>query len=333
MPLAGTNEQAGLSPGGSLDRTRSAAGSAGSDPPAAMAVAKGLAAGIVAAVIFAGGAVVSRLLVSDGYAPIELTLVRYIGCFPVALLALAIAPARLGLDLSWPRLIVLLAVGGPPYHALLLSGYAHATSGAGALLVTGLVPVLGLIVAWTLSREVPRWQALVGAGLVLSGLMLFGGLAAAAAFTPAGALLFAAAALAWAVLNQLVRIWEVDPLRLTIALAVWAPLFLPFYFYAHPAGLAEIAPSAGLALQLLYHGLLVAFGATLLFFAAIRWAGAHRTAALLALVPPFAALLGAALLGEVLSAGEALGAAVAVCGIALTMVYAPPARDGRTIAD
>lgn len=289
-------------------------------------VIKGLAAGVVAALIFAGGAVVSRHLVSSGYDAIDLTLVRYFGCFPVAVMVLLAMPERLRLDVSWPRLLALLAVGGPPYHALLLTGYGHATSGAGALLVTALVPVLGLVISWTMLREVPRWQAVIGAMLVLTGLCVFGGLGVSSSVTATGLLLFALAALAWAVLNHLVRVWRVDPLRLTIALAVWAPLFMPFYLLLKPSGLAELAPSGALALQLAYHGLLVAFVATLLFFAAIRLAGAHRAASMLALVPPFAALLGAALLGELLGTVEAIGAAMAVCGIALVTVYSEPAR-------
>lgn len=288
--------------------------------------AKGLAAGIVAALLFAGGAVVSRHLVSAGHAPVDLTLVRYIGCFPIAAIALLLMPARLRLEVTWPKLLALLAVGGPPYHVLLLSGYAHATSGAGALLVTGLLPILGLLVAGLALREVPHWQAVLGAVLVLVGLAVFGGFAHTTSFTPLGLAIFFAAALAWAVLNHLVRVWRVDPLRLTIALAAWAPLFLPFYLVASPAGITGLSMSEDLALQLVYHGLLVAFGATLLFFAAIRLAGAHRAASLLALVPLFAAVLGAMLLGEVLSLAEVLGAAIAVAGIALTSAYGGRAR-------
>lgn len=238
-------------------------------------------------------------------------------------------PRRLRLEVPWPRLLALLLVGGPPYHMLLLSGYAHATSGAGALLVTGLVPVLGLAVAYLAACETPRWQAAIGAALILAGLTVFGGLATTASFTPVGLAIFVLAALAWAVLNQLVRAWSVDPLRLTIALAVWAPLFLPFHLLASPVGLTGLEPSPDLALQFVYHGLLVALAATFLFFAAIRLAGPHRTATLLALVPPFATLFGAAFLGEVLTLSEAAGAAIAVCGIVLTSIFANQARTSQ----
>jgi drug/metabolite transporter (DMT)-like permease len=290
-------------------------------------VFKGICVGIVAAALFAGGAVVSRFLVGGGYKPLDLTLVRYLGCFPIALVALLVLPSRLRLDVSWLRLLLLLAVGGPPYHVLLLSGYAHATSGAGALLVTGLVPLSGLLIAWLALREVPEWQAVAGSVLVLAGLIVFGGLATTSAFTPVGLAIFALAAMAWAVLNHLVRVWRIDPLRLTITLAAWAPLFLPFYVVASDGDLSGLAPSEDLLLQLAYHGVLVAFGATLLFFAAIQLAGAHRAAALLALVPPCAALIGALALGETLTASEGVGAAIAVGGIVLISAYARPRKS------
>lgn len=310
--------------------TRRDSSSATQRPPAFANVVSGIASGLTAAILFAGGAVVSRHLVSAGHAPLDLTLVRYLGCFPFAVLALAAMPASLRLDVSWPKLLALLAVGGPPYHVLLLSGYAHATSGAGALLVTALVPVLGLAVSWTLCRERPRWQAALGASLVLAGLIVFGGLATTAAFTPAGLAIFTAAALTWAVLNHLVRIWRVDPLRLTLALALWAPLFLPFYLVSSPTGIASLSPSADLLLQLVYHGIIVALGATLLFFAAIRNAGADRAAALLALVPPIAAAMGVSFLGEAFTATEALGTAITVCGIVLVATFAAGTRaDAR----
>lgn len=311
--------------------TESAARDTAQEPIRSLAskgIVWGIAAGLAAAILFAGGAVVSRHLVSAGHSPSDLTLLRYLGCFPFAVVALAVMPAHLRLGVSWPQLLALLAVAGPPYHVLLLSGYAHATSGAGALLVTALVPVLGLAISWLMSGEHPRWQAVVGATLVLAGLVIFGGLATKASFTPAGLVIFIAAALAWAVLNHLVRIWSVDPLRLTLALALWAPLFMPLYLMSNPAGLSSLEPSADIILQFIYHGIIVAIGATLLFFAAIRNAGADRAAALLALVPPCAAAMGALFLGEAFTATEALGTSITICGIVLASAYAAGTRSG-----
>lgn len=288
----------------------------------------GIAAGLVATVLFAGGAVVSRFLVAAGHAPADLTLVRYLGCFPVAVVALALMRERLRLELSWSRFLTLMAVGGPPYHVLLLTGYGHATSGAGALLVVGLVPVLGLLVARVAVGEVPTARAVIGAVLVVAGLAVFGGASAFASFTPTGFVVFSSAALSWAILNHLVRVWDVDPLRLTFALALWAPVFLPFYFLSGHDPFA-LTVSAELSLQFVYHGVLVAIAATVLFFVAVRDAGVHRAGALLALVPPIAASLGSLFLGERVSVPEIAGTIIAVVGIAIASSRNVPPRQQR----
>jgi drug/metabolite transporter (DMT)-like permease len=73
----------------------------------------GLLCGLAAAVTWAGGAIVSRYLVTTRFSAIDLTLLRYLGCFPIALLAVAFDRKRSMPDISWGRLAVLIALAGP----------------------------------------------------------------------------------------------------------------------------------------------------------------------------------------------------------------------------
>jgi drug/metabolite transporter (DMT)-like permease len=279
----------------------------------------GIACGLLAAALWGGGAVVSRYLVTQSLGPVDLALLRYAGCFPVALLVVLVMGQRARLAISSRRLALLLALAGPPYHALVIAGYRYASAGSGALLLTGLLPTVALALGALANRALPSANASAGAGLVMTGLLvLSGGLAGGATVTPLGVLIFASAALMWASLNYLVRRWAVDPLRLTLALALWSPLFLPIYLLVEQPPFPD-APVGDLVLQVVYHGWLVALFATFLFFTAIRLAGPYAAAALQTLSPAFAVAFGALLLGEPVHGAIILGAAVTIAGVLLTI--------------
>jgi drug/metabolite transporter (DMT)-like permease len=269
--------------------------------------------GIAAAIIWGGGSVVSRYLVSSGAAPVDLTLIRYLVCFPLGLVAIAVWPAARP-RIPWPRLLVLTLLAGPPYQFLLLAGYGHATAGAGALLVTGLMPVAACLIGWLAPGPRPATEAWIGAGIGLVGLGLFAQGLTDAHLDARGVLVFSMAAVAWALLGRCARTWSVDPLQLTVALALSSPLFLPAWFLTTSGSLPSIG-LAHLALQGLYHGTFVAFVATALYFIAIRGAGAETAACLQAATPVFAAALGASLLDEPLTPTQAAGAVIVTLGI------------------
>lgn len=279
--------------------------------------ALGTLAGLTAAVIWGGGAVVSRHLVGSGLAPVDLAVLRYLGCFLVAA-AILIARPELRRDrLPVGRLAMLLLLAGPPYQLLLLAGYGHATAGGGSLLVSGLLPVFALLLAGFAGQPVPALSRL-GAGLALAGLTVFAlGSPLNPSATSLGVLVFAAAASLWAALNHLVARWQIDPLQLTLALAGWSPVFLPLWWLAPASHLQPSLPDA--LLQIAYHGILVAFLATWAFFLAVRRLGAGAAGVLQAATPLCAAALGALLLGETLVEAQLAGTAMTVAGIGLAV--------------
>ncbi|MEQ1613132.1 MAG: DMT family transporter, partial [Hyphomicrobiaceae bacterium] len=221
------------------------------------------------------------------------------------------------------RLGVLLLLAGPPYHVFVIGGYAHATAGAGALIITGLMQVFSLAVPLLLVAKRPGFASVIGAGLAIIGLGVFStDMAAGFSFTPLGLAIFSIAALGWALLTYYVRLWKIDPLQLTNALALWSPLFLPLYLWFRPDGPNFSGPLSETLLQLVYHGMLVAYGATLLFFVAVRQLGISTAAVIQALAPGLAAGMGALLLGEFLSPTRLAGISIVVAGIIVTSVGA-----------
>ncbi len=265
---------------------------------------------------------------TSGLDPWDLTLLRYAGCFPVALMLVLVLGERARLTIGWQRLAVLLLLAGPLYHAIVVAGYRHASAGAGALLLSALLPVLALGLSCALAGAWPSRAATGGIAAVLTGLAMFGADAGTAGVSPSGVLIFAAAALAWALLNECVRRWHVDPLRLTVTLALYSPLFLLFYRIGRPSpGFA--GPAAEMLLQVAYHGWLVAIGATALFFASVRLAGAPVAAVVQTLSPVFSAGLGAVVLGEPLLLAQGAGLALTLVGILVTMRASMPGESGQ----
>jgi drug/metabolite transporter (DMT)-like permease len=274
----------------------------------------GIVCGILAAILWGGSAVVSRHLVTANIDPMDMVLLRYAACFPIAVGLLIAFGRRVWLDIPLERLLVLLLLAGPPYHLLLTTGYEQATAGAGSLLVCGLLTVFSLAVPLAFSTAKPSVNAVMGAALACGGLALFAVSSSGRAITPAGFAIFSSAALSWAILNALVRHWKIDPLKLTVGLALWSPLFLPIYTSIRPWH-ALTGPAPELLLQFVYQGWLVAFAATLLFFVAIRYAGAPTAAALQALAPGVSSCLGALLLAEPIGRLQIVGLGITILGV------------------
>jgi drug/metabolite transporter (DMT)-like permease len=274
----------------------------------------GVFCGVLAAVLWGGGAVVSRHLVTAHIDPMDMVLLRYAACFPIAVGLLIAFGRRVWLDIPLERLLVLLLLAGPPYHLLLTTGYEQATAGAGALLTTGLLTVFSLAVPLAFNSSKPSANALFGAALACIGLAVFAASGSSRSITASGFAIFSTAALCWAVLNALIRHWRIEPVKLTVGLALWSPLFLPVYTSIRPwEGLSTPAPA--LLLQFVYQGWLVAFVATLLFFIAIRYAGAPTAAALQALAPGVSSGLGAILLAEPIGRLQVVGLAITILGV------------------
>jgi O-acetylserine/cysteine efflux transporter len=255
--------------------------------------------------------------------PISLVFLRYVGCFPIALILVAPFRDRVRLTIGWPRLVALLLLGGPLYHSLLVAGYQHATAGGGALLLSGLLPVFALGLEYLHSGALSR-AGLIGAAAILAGLALFGSGSEIPGVSFSAFLIFAVAAAAWALLNTCVKRWRVDPIGLAITLALFAPIFLPIYLIGSPR--SELSATTGeIALQIVYHGWLVAIGATALFFTCVHLAGAHVAAVLQVMSPAFSVLFGVAFLSEAVVPTQGIGLMLVIGGVLLTM--SAPARE------
>lgn len=299
-------------------------------------VAGGCAAGLAAAAIWAACSVVSRMLVStSALSPADLALLRYAGAFPIAAALLAMFPRRLANNISFPRFVILMLLAGPAYQALLIFGYGFVPAGSGALIVNGMLPIFSMLYAaaaaallGSRSRGGPSAVAICGAAAVIAGLWLnCAGASAATAWTVEGFAIFAAAAAMWALLNTLIARWSIDPLRLTLWLVLWSPLFLPLWFALSPTAIpgADLGRASTLDIlaQVAVHGWLGALVATVLFLHAVRVLGAPTAAVLQAATPALAAWFGNEVLHEPVTTSQTAGLALVFAGMVLAII----ARD------
>ncbi|MGH8707260.1 MAG: EamA family transporter [Burkholderiales bacterium] len=212
---------------------------------------------------------------------------------------------------DWPWLAAAIAAGGVAGPILLMQGLAR-TDAASASLLLNLEAVLTAAIAWSVFKENVDRRVFAGMAAIVAGGVLLSTDAAPRAGGLVGALLVAAACLAWAIDNNLTRrVSGGDAATLAclkglaagvanLALA-WA-LGAPF-----PAASGWIA--AGL-LGLLGYGV-----SLVLFIVALRNLGTARTGAYFSVAPFFGAILAIAMLGERPGMAFGLAAGLMVLGV------------------
>jgi drug/metabolite transporter (DMT)-like permease len=200
------------------------------------------------------------------------------------------APLRLR-DL--PRLAGVVLTGGVAGPLLLMLGLGR-TDAASASLLLNLEGLATMAIAWLVLRESVDRRLLLGAAAILAGAVILSWQGGAMAFG-AGALLIAAACLAWGIDNNLTRgLSAADPVQI----ATLKGLVAGSVNTALALGMGADLPSPGIAAAAGLVGFL-GYGVSLaLFVLALRHLGTARTGAYFSLAPFVGALLALPLLGE-----------------------------------
>src|SRR6185436_10755199 len=192
-----------------------------------------VAAGVLAMLLYGGQFVVSRFSLQHTLTPWDLAALRFgvagLLCLPF-LLRRGLASAA---GIGWRRSLVLAITAGAPYTLILYMGLAAAPAAHGAVIIPGATPLFAAAFAWVWLGEETAPLALVGLGLILTGLVLVSwpGITGPAGDTTwEGDVLFLAAAVLWAIYTVLVRRWQVRPSRAIVMVWVLALPYLPIYW-------------------------------------------------------------------------------------------------------
>lgn len=279
-------------PAGVLMRARS-----GAWPGAAFAIAS--------AVLFGASTPLAKALLNGGLTPQLLAGVFYLGS-GLGLAAVLLARAALGAgsgearlrreDLPLLGLAVLL--GGAVAPWLLMLGLAR-TSAASAALLQNLEGLATMAIAWLVFRENLDRRILVGALTILAGAALLS-LANGSLRAGSGALLIAAACLAWGADNNLTRpLAKADPMQIAAikGLVAGSVNVLLAVLAAHARAPTAATVATAAAVGFLGYGV-----SLVLYVLGLRHLGAARTAAYFSTAPFIGATLAIAWLGEPLTA-------------------------------
>jgi len=286
----------------------------------------GFAAALTAVAIWAGWIPVTRLAVTVRLTPGDVAAIR----FGISALLLLPVLARNWRAVPWrrPLVLVVLVVGaGVPYQLLFGTGLLIANSGQAAVLGPGLVSSLVALLAALFLGERLGSARLVGLGVTLLGVaaVLAHDLATGHARF-AGYAMIVAASTHWAAFTVASRVLGLRPLVNAALVAVANALgYLPIYFATGGAARLAALPTADLAVQGVYQGVVTAIVALIAFATAVERLGAAAAASLTPLAPVLVALFGWFLLGDRVDVATAVGLAAVALGVLIANRGAAPA--------
>lgn len=261
---------------------------------------RGIASALAAAALFGASTPFAKLLIGE-VSPLVLAAALYLGS-GLGLAAWVCVRARLPnrqpvspiARTDWPWIAAAIAAGGVAGPILLMQGLAR-TDASTASLLLNLEAVLTATIAWTVFRENVDRRVFAGMAAIVAGGVLLSVGAAPRAEGFAGALLIAAACLAWAIDNNLTRRvsgGDAATLASLKGLVAGTVNLALAWMLAAPLPGAAGWIGAGL-LGFLGYGVSLA-----LFIVALRNLGTARTGAYFSVAPFVGAALSLAVLGE-----------------------------------
>lgn len=271
---------------------------------------------------WSGNFIVGRA-VNGAVPPIALAFGRWAGAF---LLVIGFALPHLRRDApvlrhSWPRLLLLSALGVAAFNTCVYIGL-QSTTALNALLLQSAMPVLILLGSFLLFGDRPGALALGGVALSLAGVAVIVGQGSWASFAaltvnPGDAWILAAVA-AYAVYSAALRLRPaVHPLSfLAVTFALGAAMLLPFAVAEHMAG-RVVRGDLTTVLAMGYVALFPSVLAYACFNRGVELIGANRAGPFVHLMPAFGSVLAVLLLGEAFQPFHAAGIALIGAGIVL----------------
>ncbi|MFZ9071339.1 MAG: DMT family transporter [Paracoccaceae bacterium] len=280
--------------------------------------------------IWAFWLIVSRIGATSTLTIYDLAALRYGISAVVALPFVIFFKAWKNLPLQ--RIVILTFLLGPLYILMVFSGFIFAPAAHGGVFMNGPVPIMTLILGAILLNTAIEYRKLAGAALIIvsSAVLGFGASGFMLAQSWIGDLCFIFGGLCFAVFVTLSRLWNIKTLDIFFCGSVVnAVIYVPVWYFFLPSGFATTEISL-VVLQSIYQGLLPNLVGLVFIAHASKTAGADVTAAFMAIVPGFGALLGVILLSEQMPL-TSWGAIVGLtAGLLLMALKLPQSRDLKT---
>ncbi len=290
-----------------------------SSPAASTATAIGIASGAGAALLWAAGFAAARHGIAIGFSPADLAFHRYVWMGLLFLpFLLREGIADLG-GVGWPKAITLTLFVGPIFSIISYAGFLLVPLGHGGVIQPSCAALGGLVLATVVLKERLPAQRVIGAAIIIAGLLVIGGEALATIGTHGllGDFSFAVAGFMFAVFGMLLRMWRIAPMRAVALTSVVSLVDLPVQWLVF--GFERMIALGWFEnlLQMVVQGVFAGAAATYLFTRSVVLLGAGRAAVFPSLVPGFTLLIGFLALGEVPSLAQLLGFAIVLAGFRL----------------
>jgi len=284
-------------------------------------------AGISIVCIWAGWIAVSRYGVQTKLQPADITLLRYGTAF------IGVSPFIFKHQWKKFKLHQYLVVGlgvGFPYTLLSFYGLEQIKAAHAGVLVNGMIPVLGAIVAWFLFRQritLLRYCAI--ALIFISNVVMAGGDTYSREHV-VGIVLLLGAAISYTAHMTGIRHWNFHWKEVLVTVPVVnIVLFVPLWFI-FPSSLFK-ASLPDIALQSFYQGVVVSILALIFVAYSVRHLGLVTLSMYISFVPVVTALLALIFLGESLNTLELCGIIGCTTGLFLYAWVWSPARTGSVL--
>jgi drug/metabolite transporter (DMT)-like permease len=293
------------------------------DPARAKREFWGFASGAVMALGASLSFAAARAGILGGLQAVDLIFARYVvaGLLMLPLLLRYGVRDLAGIGLA--RALLLTLLGGAPFALLQTGGYQFAPLAHGAVIAPSTVTIVSTIGAALFLRERLSRNHLLGAVVVLAGIVLIGwdGL-----IQPGGErawlgdLLFFLSSVLWAGFTLLLRHWRVPALRATAVVAVLSfAITTPGYLAWMGATHLALLPLGTLAVQGLVQGGLQGAITMVAYSQAVILLGVSRAVLFPAVVPAVSVLLGIPIVGEIPSLLQIGGLGLVTLGLLTTV--------------
>ena len=283
--------------------------------------------GILSGTIMALGASLSfasaRAGILGGLLPVDLIFARFLVAGAIMLPLLLRFGVRDLAGIGIGRALILTALGGTFFALLQTSGYGYAPLAHGAVIAPATVTIVSTIGAALFLRERLGRNHLMGAAIVLVGIVLIGwdGLMQPAGERAwVGDLLFFASSVLWAGFTLLLRQWRVPAVRATAVVSVLSclvstPGYLLLMGWAH----LQALPLGMIAFQGLVQGGLQGAITMIAYGQAVVLLGVSRAVLFPAIVPAASVLVGIPIVGEIPSLLQIAGLCCVTLGLLTTI--------------
>jgi drug/metabolite transporter (DMT)-like permease len=277
----------------------------------------GALCGASAAACWGAGFVAARHGVQIGLAPVDIAFHRFAWAGLFLLVAVWHTGVRDLGGVGWGRGCVVVLLAGPPQAIASATGFTLTPLGHGAVIQPASAALGGILLATLVLHEHLSLPRVIGAGLIVAGLCVFGtdALSSIGRHGLAGDFIFMSAGIAWAIFGTLLRRWRVPAMRAAAAVGalsvlLYAPLHAALFGFER---MLAVGPWENL-LQVVAQGMLSGVFAIFLYARSVTLLGAGRAAVFPALVPGFALAIGYLTIGEVPSALQLIGFAIVMVG-------------------